>query len=423
MIVFYIVMLIVCVLLSAFFASSETAFVSLQRAKLQHQVNTKVKGALRVQKLIQKPEKLLSTVLLGNNLVQNAAVALATTLAIHFTGNEKEGLVIATIGITVILLIFGDTTPKTIATHHAEALTRVYSRPIEWISWLLAPFVWVLSWIASGFTVIAGGKAVPRSLASEDEIRALISVGEKEGAVAESEAEMLHKVFDFTDRPVREVMVPRPDVVFIESGNTVDEFLRIYADYPRSRYPIFRDNRDHVIGIISVKDILMALAKGEADHFNAIDNYIRPVYIAPELKPIGELFREMRDKNMHLCVVIDEYGGTAGIVTLNQLVEEIVGPVGDELIPQANDFQVVDAHTFEVDGNMRIEDANNEMELGLPEGEYETVAGFIYSRLGRVPKENEQIKYRSLKIAIKRMSGVKIERILITKEDSTPNPN
>ncbi len=423
MIALYITLLVICVLLSAFFASSETAFVSLQRAKLQHEVNTKVKGAARVLKLIQKPEKLLSTVLLGNNLVQNAAVALATALAIHLVGSEKNGIVVATIGITIILLIFGDTTPKTIATHHAEKLTRAYARPIEWLAWLLTPFVWVLSWIASVFTRMVGGKTVPHSLASEDEIRAMITVGESEGAVEQSEAEMLHKVFDFTDRPVREVMIPRTDVVFIESGLTVDTFLKVYTETPRSRYPVFRENRDHVIGIISVKDILMALAKGEAYHMNLIDDYLRPAYIAPEFKPIGKLFREMRDKNYHLCVVIDEFGGTAGVVTINQLIEEIVGPVGDELLPQTSDFQIIDAHTYEVDGNMRIEDVNTEMKLGLPEGDYETVAGFIYSRLGRVPKENEQIKYKNLKIVIKRMANVKIERILITQEDSAKTTN
>ena len=374
MITLYIVLLVICVILSGFFASSETAFVSLQRAKLQHEVNIRRKGADRVLKLVQQPEKLLSTVLLGNNLVQNAAVALATTLAIHYVGNEKNGILIATIGITIVLLIFGDTTPKTIATHHAEKLSRAYARPIEWLAWLFTPFVWALSWIASGFTRLVGGKTVPHSLATEDEIRAMITVGESEGAVEQSEAEMLHKVFDFTDRPVREVMIPRTDVIFIESGLTVDEFLR-------------------------------------------------PVYIAPEFKPIGKLFREMRDKNYHLCVVIDEFGGTAGVVTTGQLIEEIVGPVGDELLPQISDFEIIDAHTYEVDGNMRIEDANAEMKLGLPEGDYATVAGFIYSRLGRVPKENEQIKYEDLKIVITRMAHVKIERILITKEDSAKTTN
>ncbi len=394
--------------------------MSLQRAKLQHQVNTKVKGAARVQKLIHKPEKLLSTVLLGNNLAQNAAVALATALAIHFVGDEENGILVATIGITVILLVFGDTTPKTIATHHAESLARAYSGPIKWLAWLLTPFVWLLSWVASGFTRLAGGKAIPRSLASEDEIRAMITVGESEGAVGEAEAEMLHNVFDFTDRPVREVMIPRPDVVFVESGLTIDEFLKLYSDSPLSRYPVFLENRDHVIGIISAKDVLMTLAKDETSQMRTktIDEFLRPVYIAPEFKPIGKLFREMREKNYHLCVVIDEFGGTAGVVTINQLIEEIVGPVGDELLPQISDFEIIDAYTYEVDGNMRIEDANTEMELGLPEGDYETVAGFIYSRLGRIPKENEQLKYKDLKIVIKQMAHVKIERILITKEES-----
>jgi putative hemolysin len=416
MITLYIVLLVVCLLLSAFFSSSETAFISLQRAKLQHQVNTKVKGADRVLKIIQKPERLLSTVLLGNNLVNTTAAALATALAIHFIGDEEKGLLVATIGITVILLIFGETTPKTIATHHAERLARFYARPIEWLSWLLTPFVFILSWMASVFARPAGGKPIPRSLASEDEIRAMITLGEDEGEVEEAEAEMLHNIFEFTDRPVKEVMVPRPDVVFIEQGSQIKDFLAVYAESPLSRYPVFGENRDHVVGTLAIKDVLMALAKGDVNNDNPIDEFLRPPHFAPATKHIGELFREMRDRNFHLCVVVDEFGGTAGIVTINQLVEQIVGPMGDELVPMEKDFEVIDAHTFEIDGSMRVEEVNAEMALGLPEGDYETIAGFILNLLGRIPRENEQLRYRDLKMVIKEMHGVKIEKILLTRE-------
>jgi len=423
MIELYVIILIVCVLLSAFFSSSETAFISLQRARLQHDVNTKVKGADKVLKIIQKPEKLLSTVIVGNNLVQNAAVALATAIAINVMSNRDLGVLIATVVTTIVLIIFGESTPKAIGANRASVLSRVYARPIEWIEWLFSPAVFVLSWIATIFPRIAGGKKIPPTLASEDEIRAMITLGEDEGHVEESEAEMLHNVFEFTDRPVREVMVPRPDVVFLESETNVKEFLSIYAEAPQSRYPVFKENRDHIIGILAIKDVLMALAKNSDISKHFIDEFLRPTYFAPVTKPIGALFREMREHNFHMCIAVDEFGGTAGIVTLQSLVEEIVGPVGDELTPSEKDFEVIDTHTFEIDGSMRIDEINTEMELGLPEGDdYQTIAGFILSLLDRLPRLNEQIKYKDFKMVVREIDGVKIEKVLVTKEShATPS--
>jgi len=290
--------------------------------------------------MIERPEKLLSTILLGNNLVNTAAAALATVLAVSVWGQER-GVLIATIGVTIALLIFGETTPKTIATHHAERLSLIYVRPIEVISWLFTPFVIVLSWIASGFSKLFGGATVPRSLVGEDEIRTMISVGHKEGTVEETEAEMLHKVFDFGNRPVREVMVPRPEVVCIEQGSKLADFLTLYAEFPLSRFPVYQENMDNVVGILSVKDVLMAQAKGSIDNQSVIDDLVRPAYFAPETKHVNKLFAEMRDKNFRMCVVVDEFGGTSGIVSLSRLVEEIVGPVGDELAAVEKEYEVI----------------------------------------------------------------------------------
>jgi putative hemolysin len=411
----YLVFLFVCLLLSAFFSSSETAFTSLQRFRVEHLLQTKVRGIKRVARMIERPEKLLSTILLGNNFVNTAAAALATILAVSVWGQER-GVLFATIGVTIILLIFCETTPKTIATRHAERLSLMFARPIEVISWLLTPFVVVLSWIASGFSKLLGGAPVPRSLASEEEIRAMISVGHKEGTVEETEAEMLHKVFDFGNRPVREVMVPRPEVISIEQGSKLADFLTLYAESPLSRFPVYQENMDNVVGILSVKDVLMGQAEGTIDSQSIIDDLVRPAYFAPETKRINELFAEMRDKNYRMCVVVDEFGGTAGIASLSRLVEEIVGPVGDELAAVEKEYEVINAYTFQIDGSMRIEEANEEMELELPEGDYETVAGFILNLLGRIPKRGEQLKYKDLKLVITKMRGVKIEEILLTKE-------
>ena len=389
--------------------------MSLQRFRVEHLVNTETKGSKRVARMISRPEKFLSTVRLGNTFVNAAAAALATILAVSIWGEEQGGI-IATIGITIVLLIFAETTPKTIATQHAERLSLLFARPIELISWLFTPFVIVLSWIASGFSRLVGGAPVPRSLASQEEIRTMISVGHKEGTVETGEAEMLHNVFDFGNRPVREVMVPRPEVISIEQGSKIADFLTLYAESPISRFPVYQENMDNVVGILSVKDVLMAQAKGTITNDSVIDELVRPAYFAPETKPISELFTEMRDKNYRMTVVVDEYGGTAGIVSLSRLVEEIVGPVGDELAEAEKDYEAINEYTFQIDGGMRIEEVNEEMGLELPEGDYETVAGFALHLLGHIPRQGEQLRYKGLKLVITKMRGVKIEEILLTKE-------
>jgi len=412
----YLTLLFICLLLSAFFSGSETAFMSLQRIRVEHLINTKVKGAKRVAKLIEQPEKFLSTVLLGNTLVNTAAAALATFLAIRFWG--EQGVFIATVGLTILLLIFSETTPKTIATRHAEQLSLSFARPIQVLAWLFTPFVVILSWIASGFSKLAGATPVPKSLVSEEELRTMISVGHREGTVEEEQAGMLHKVFDFGNRPVSEVIVPRTEVVSVETGTSLTDFLSIYAESPLSRLPVFEENMDNVIGILSVKDVLMALAKGTINNESTINELIRPAYFTPESKRISELFTEMKDKNYRMAVVVDEYGGTAGIVSLSRLVEEIVGPVGDELAEAEKEYEAINAYTFQVDGGMRVEEANQELELELPEGDdYETVAGFVLNLLGRIPRQGEQLRYKDLKLVITKMRGRKIEEILLTREN------
>ncbi len=410
----YLVLLVICLLFSAFFSSAETAFVSLQRVRVQHLVDSEVRGAKRVARIIARPEKLLSTVLFGNTLVNTAAAAIATAMAIYFWG--EHGVLYATIGLTAFLLIFTETTPKTLATQHAEKLAIIFARPLEFFSWIFSPFVIALSWIAIGFTRTVGGTPVSRSLARPEEIRTMITLGEREGTMEEFEADMLHKVFDFGDRPVREVMVPRLEVVAIEKGARISDFLALYAESPLSRFPVYQENMDNVIGILSVKDVLMAEAKDTITDESTIDELARPAYFAPETKHINVLFAEMRDQNFRMCVVVDEYGGTAGIVSLSRLVEEIVGEVGDELGEAEKDFEVINEYTFQVDGGMRIDEVNEEMELDLPEGDYETVAGFILHLLGHIPTANEQLRYKGLKLVITEMRGLKIEKIRFTKE-------
>jgi putative hemolysin len=391
------------------------AFLSLQKVKLEHMVSTGTKGARQAARMLEHPEKLLAVVLLGNNLANTAAAALGTMLAISMWG--EQGIIIATVCVTVIILIFAETTPKTFAAQHAERMALLYVRPLSVIAWLLTPFVAALSWIAMGFAKMLGGAQLPRSLASAEEIRTMISVGHKQGTVQEQEARLLHKVFEFGDRPVREVMVPRLEVVAIEQGSRLSALLALYAESPMSRFPVYKESMDNVVGTIAMKDILMAMAKDTVNEESTIDELIRPAYFAPESKHTDELFVEMRDKNYRMCVVVDEYGGTAGIVSLSRLVEEIVGEVGDELAGVEKDYEIINEYTFQIDGSMRIDEVNEEMELDLPEGEdYETVAGFVLSLLGHIPEPNEQLRYRGLKMVITEMRGLKVEKIMLTKE-------
>ncbi|UCH43430.1 MAG: HlyC/CorC family transporter [Dehalococcoidales bacterium] len=410
----YIGLLVLCLLLSAFFSSSETAFFFLQKIRVEHLVDTQVKGARRVARMIENPGRLLSVILLGNNLVNTAAVALATAMAIRYW--PEQAIIITTVGLTVILLIFCETVPKTIATQHAERMSLIYARPIQLLWWLFFPFVSVLSWMGSGFSKLIGGEPGTGSMARDEEIRTMISVGHKEGEVEEAEAVMLNKVFDFGDRPVREVMVPRPEVIAIGLGSRITDFLTLYAEFPLSRFPVYQENMDNVVGILAIKDVLMARTKGKINDGKLIDELVRPAWFAPESKRISELFIEMQEENYRMAIIVDEYGGTAGIVTLTRLVEEIVGPVGDELAMVEKDYKVIDEFTYQVDGGMRVEEVNEEMDLELPEGDYETLAGFILDLIGHIPKENEQVRYQDLKLVVTEMRGLKIEKIQLTKE-------
>lgn len=411
----YIILFIIFVFISSYFAASEIAFVSLQRFKLESMLQNKTKGAKLVARLKDQPEHLLSTILFGNNLVNTGAAALGTALALRLLG-EGTGILVSTLVVTAILLIFGEVIPKTSAAHHAERISIALAPSIRVISWIFTPFVIVLSWFSTTFGRLIGARTVGRSLISEEEIRAMINVGHREGTVEDTEAEMLHKVFEFGDRPAREIMVPRTEIVFLEKGSAISEYFKIYLNTPLSRYPVYEERRDNVVGIISSKDILMSLAQGTCDLDRTIDDIIRPTYFAPEGKRISEILADLREGNLHMCIVIDEYGGVAGLITLTQLVEEIIGDVRDELGTGEKDFEIINEYTFQIDGGMRIEDVNEEMNLGLPEGDYETVAGFVLKLLGHIPRTGEQIRYRELKLAITRMTGMKIEEILVTKE-------
>lgn len=416
----FLILFIFCLAAAAFFCSAETAFIGLQKFRLHHLVQINYKKARVVAKILEHPEKFLATVLLGINFFETAVATLGTVISVSLWG-ENLGAAIATIVITILTLVFAEFLPKSLAARYGEKIALAFATPIQFISIVFYPFVYVLNRIGVSFTRLAVGDTELKPTVSQEEVRAAISMGEAEGVWDGDEAEMLHKCFEFTDRPVYEAMTPRTEIVWVEQGTTSADFLKIYKQTPHSRFPVYKDSTDNVVGVLYIKDVLMAQANGELGVGSLIDEMVRPVYFVPETKQFGALLSEMKDNSYKMVVVVDEFGGVAGMVTLDQLLEEIVGAIGDELVSVEKDIVTISPNTFELDGGLRIEEANDELGLGLPVGEYETVAGFVLSRLGHIPKQGEQLKYHNLKLAIQEIKGVKIEKILVTRAgDAAP---
>jgi putative hemolysin len=415
--ILYLVLALLCVLASAFFSSSEIAFISLRRFRIRHMQSQGIARAGRVAKLLEKPERFISTVVLGNNFVNTAAAALGTAIAISlWASNDKVAVLIATVVVTLVLLIVGEIVPKIAAAQHSERMALLYVTPVTFLSWLLSPAVSLLEWLGTEFSKLVGGTPMHRAIVTEEEIRAMISVGKEEGVVEETEARMLDKVFEFGDHPVEEVVIPRTDVIWVEKGTKLADFLKTYTQYPHTRFPVYEETTDNVVGSLSIKDVLMAQAKDELDQESLIDGLLRPVVFAPETKRINQLFTEMQAKGNQMAVVVDEYGGIAGIVTLKQLLAQVVGRFGDELSKLAQEFQAIDEYTYDVDGSMRMDEVNESLSLNLPSGDYETVAGLVLDRLGHIPREGEQLRHGNLKLVVKEMKGLKIEKVRIIKE-------
>ena len=402
------VLLGLTVLLSAFFAGSEAAFLSVQRSRLAALILDKVKGAERVEKLASNPEKLLPTVLTGNNLVNVAAAALGTTLAgSYLSPNWAVGVSVG--AVTVLLLLFGEILPKVIATKNAEGLALILVRPLQAAQILFFPIVWVLE-IYSRMVERIFGLSGSR-LVSEREIRALIDVAEIEGGVEKGEAALLEKVFHFGDLRVGDVMTPRTEIIFVELSATLQDFLPIYARTTYTRFPVFDGDRENIVGILSVKDLLEAVAQGTIQLHDSVATALRPAHFVPETKPVDELFDELREVGQHMAITVNEHGGVAGVVTLMQLLEVIVGPVGEEGEPIEEEFVAVGQSQFDVLAAMSILEANENLDIDLPEGDYQTLAGFVLEQLGHIPQEGESFRYGEIELEVKEMQAVKVHRV------------
>lgn len=406
--------MILSVMAVAFFSSSEAALISVNKIRIHRLATEGNRNARSVERLVANHERLFATILLTENAFIIFSSSVATTFfhAILPAGSE----LIATLIMTVFVVIFGEITPKTFAAQNAERLSLLVARPIEIWTTIVRPIIWAFTLVTNFFLRLLHSRTDMRSpFVTEDEIRMLVDIGEKEGTVEDVEGAMVHRVFEFGDRRVAEAMIPRPDIVGLPLHATIGDLLQTFGTSSHARFPVYDRDLDDVVGILSIKDVMLALSQG-ATHDSGIQDLIRPVTFAPESKRIGELFAEMQQGNIQMAIILDEYGGTAGLVTTEELVEEIVGNLSDELVIGCQDVQSIDERTYRVDAGMRVDELNEELSLKLPESEdYETVAGFVLADLGHIPREGEEVYYHGLKIVVTEMSGVKIETVTITK--------
>ncbi|PKB72549.1 MAG: hypothetical protein BZY75_06425 [SAR202 cluster bacterium Io17-Chloro-G7] len=412
------ILLLVCLAGSAFFSASETAFIALPRPRLIHLVSTGAPGANRVNRILQRPEKFLATVLLSNNLVNTAMAVLGTALAVSLIGsNNYQAILAATFGVTLILLVFGEAIPKTIAWHRSERVAFALSRPLNVVGTTLSPAVGVLQAFTSTINRLLGiGGGLPQ--VSEEEIRTLIAAGAQSGTVEVEEAALLEKVFRFGDRQVHEIMTPRPEIVWVDQGTTLEEFLPIYMEHRHTRFPVYSGTTENIIGILAIKDVLLALGRQQINLQSSITELLRPAYFVPETKSVSSTFGEMQQSGFSLVLTVDEFGGIAGLATIKQLLEIIVGQVSEEGVIPEEAFVPVDDDTYRVDAGVGIVEINDELGVGLPEGSYQTVAGFILDSLGRIPDEGDIVEIDNIRLTVKAMDGVRIDKVELRRSQS-----
>jgi len=411
-----IILIVIFLTLSAFFSSSEAAFLSIQKTRLSHLVNTSVPGAKRVAEMIANTERLLSTILLGNNLVNVAFTAIVTTVCVSILGEGGLSILVATLAGTLLLLVLGEIIPKSVAVKSAERITLLYARPLKMMEFCLFPIVLALQWLSNRTQSIFGRGNPTEETVTEGEILSMIDIGEAEGTVEPSEAEMLENVFRFGDRQAREVMTPRTEIVSIERTSTLQDFLGIYSDNSHTRFPVYKGSRENIIGIISVKDVLRVLSTRGINSGDSVADIVRDAHFVPETVPVATLFEELRRAGHQMAICLDEYGGIAGLVTAKRLTEIVVGPVGEEGETPEEEYANIRPNVYQIDGGMSIDEVNSELELALPFGEYETIAGFVLSHIGEIPEIGKEFDYSNLSFRILEMDRLRINSILITKK-------
>lgn len=407
--------LLVCILLSAFFSATETAFTALSHHRIHHMIERRLPGAKLVKKLKEDPARLLSTVLIGNNTVNIGASVLATTVVLFYTERLGWGGIGVAAGIstgimTFLILVFGEIIPKTVAIRHAEPFALFLAWPINIVAWIITPVAAFLAFFSRPFIYLFGGKMIEGSpFVTEEEIKMIIAAGAKEGVIESEKKEMISSIFEFGETAVKEVMTPRPDIKALDAATPMEEAVGMIKDTGHSRIPVFEGNLDNIIGIVYAKDLI------SCNRGDSLKDHLRAALFVPESKKIDELMHQMQAARTHLAIAVDEFGVTSGIVSLEDLVEEIVGEIHDEFERLEKNLDQIEDHTWLVDGKVSIADINHDLDLGIPTEDYDTIAGYVLDQLGKVPSVGDVVRTDDLLISVEKVLKRRITRLKITK--------
>ncbi|WP_053961007.1 hemolysin family protein [Sulfobacillus thermosulfidooxidans] len=404
-----IVVLIVLVGLSAMYSMTETAMMSLSRGKVRNLVEEGHKQGRWLERLVEQPNRLLGTVLFGNNLTNIMASTIATGVFIYYFGSN--GIAIATVVMTLFILLVAEIIPKTYAAHNSERVALRFAFFLEASARIFYPVVRVLTWFGVGIIRLFGARAEGGRLLTEEEIRSMVEVGEEEGLLEADERQMIQGIFDLGETVAREVMVPRIDVNALPDTAPLREAWDAVIHWGHSRLPVFRKTIDDVVGVIYARDILAYLK--ERDPQTPIGELARPVLYIPETKKVDELLADFRRQRTQIAVVLDEYGGTAGIVTIEDLLEEIVGEIQDEYDQEDQPIRQLDDGVIDVAGMVQLEEVNDILDVDLPHEDFDTVGGLILHLLGRAPVEGEIVRWDNLEFTVSKVVGRRVARVII----------
>ena len=402
--------IIILLCLSAFFSSSETALTTVNQIRMRTLADNGDKRAARVLHVTGNPGKMLSAILIGNNIVNLSASSISTSLAIHLFGNTGSG--IATGILTFLILIFGEVTPKTMATIKADSMSLTAAAPIGFLMKILTPVIFIINKLSLGlmFLLHVNIKDAQKKM-TEEELRTIVDVSQENGVIEHEERDMIHNLFDFGDAEAKEIMVPRIDMTFVQADATYQEVLDIFRQDMFTRLPVYEDSTDNVIGIINMKDFLL---QNDTPEFS-VRNLLREPYFTYEHKNTADLFLEMRKSSISLAIVLDEYGVTAGLITLEDLLEEIVGEIRDEYdADEEDDITRISDREFYVLGSANLNDVSEALSLHFTSDDYDTIGGYCLGLLDHLPEKNEIILTdNNILLRIDRMEKNRIERIYI----------
>lgn len=414
--IFSIIIIALSIIFIAVLSSSESSFIAVNKIRIRSLMEKGDSRAKAVQKILDEHDKLFSAVILSGNLFTVLATSIGTALALKYFG--EDGIIIAIIVMTFLTVVFGELAPKTFAVTHSEKVSLLLARPVAFYIRLISPLVWIFKITSNLIIRMLGGKKKPVSpFVTEEEIKTMINIGEEEGTLEEEEKEMLHKVFEFGDKVVTEAMVPRTEIISIPDDSTVGDALKLVLEEGYSRYPVIKENIDSVIGILYVKDIVKQMAQGKIENYTPITEIVREAYYIPENKMVTELLDEMQKKKIQIAIVMDEYGGTAGLITLEDIIEEIVGGLQDEFeaMEGEKEVEIIDERTFIVAGQTGLDEINELVGVELASQDFHTIGGFVFGLFRRLPKVGEQVRYHNLRFLILEMEDRKISKIKITR--------